>query len=140
MRDRRAAGTISPHGIDVARGPRFNQRCAAREDPGTRPDVQRFARPLTVERSALCSVFVDPALDATKWRADQAWRPAVITRTGCGGGNRSRQGADTQQVLASLLRTAQPRRLATTDVLTTLLRAPAPILSPHFYPTSAPVN
>jgi hypothetical protein len=64
----------------------------------------------------------------------------VITRKVCGGGNRSRRGADTQQVLATILRTAQQRRLDTTDVLTTLLRAPTPIVSPHFYPTSASVN
>src|SRR5262249_18106639 len=55
----------------------------------------------------------------------------------CGGNNRSRRGAETQQVLASILRTAHQRGLDSTDVFTTLLRAPAPLVSPHFYPMNA---
>lgn len=140
VRDRRAAGTISAHGVDVARGHLFNQLLDVLADPGLIPEMQRFARHLTVELPALFSFLVDPALDATNWRAEQALRPAVITRKVCGGGNRSRRGADTQQVLATILRTAHQRGLDSTDVLTTLLRAPAPIISPHFYPTSASVN
>jgi transposase len=140
VRDRRAAGTISAHGVDVARGHLFNQMLDLLEDPGLLPEMQRFARHLEVELPALFSLLVDPDLDATNWRAEQALRPAVITRKVCGGGNRSRRGADTQQVLASLLRTASQRGLDATDVLTTLLRAPKPIVSPHFYPTAASVN
>jgi hypothetical protein len=58
----------------------------------------------------------------------------------CGGGNRSAQGADTQQILASILRTAQQRHLDADDVLTTLLHARTPIVAPQFYPASASVN
>ena len=140
VRDRRAAGTISAHGVDVARGHLFQQMLDVLEDPGTITDVQRFARHLSVELPALFSFLVDPDLDATNWRAEQAIRPAVITRKVCGGGNRSRRGADTQQVLASILRTAHQRGLDSADVITTLLRAPKPIVSPHFYPTALSVN
>jgi transposase len=140
VRDRRAAGTISAHGVDVARGHLFNQMLDLLEDPGLLPEMQRFARHLTVELPALFSFLVDPDLDATNWRAEQAIRPAVITRKVCGGGNRSRRGADTQQVLASILRTAHQRGLDSDDVITTLLRAPNPIVSPHFYPTAVSVN
>jgi len=140
VRDRRAAGTISTHGVDVARGHLFHQMLEVLDDSGTIADVQRFARHLTVELPALFSFLVDPDLDATNWRAEQALRPAVITRKVCGGGNRSRRGADTQQVLVSILRTAHQRGLDSTDVLTTLLRAPQPIVSPHFYPTTVSVN
>jgi transposase len=140
IRDRHAAGTISAHGVDVARGHLFNQMLDVLADPGTVEEIQRFARHLLVELPALFSFLVDPDLDATNWRAEQALRPAVITRKVCGGGNRSRRGADTQQVLASLLRTAHQRGLDSTEVLTALLRAPAPIVSPHFYPTSVSVN
>lgn len=140
VRDRRAAGTMSAHGVNVARGHLFQQLLDVLADPGTVPDVQRFARHLTAELSAIFSFLVDSDLDATNWRAEQAIRPAVITRKVCGGGNRTARGADTQQVLASLLRTAQQRHLDTTEVLTTLLRAPTPIVSPHLYPTSASVN
>ena len=110
------------------------------DDPGTIPDVQRFARHLEVELPALFSFLVDADLEATNWRAEQALRPAVITRKVCGGGTRSRRGADTQQVLATILRTAHQRGLDSADVIATLLRSPAPIVSPHFYPTTASVN
>jgi len=91
-------------------------------------------------RSSLFSFLVNPDFDATNWRAEQALRPAVVTRKMCGGGNRSSRGADTQQVLVSILRTAHQHGLDSSDVLTTLLRAPAPIVSPHFYPTAVSVN
>jgi transposase len=140
VRDRRAAGTISPHGLAVARGHLFNHMLDLLDDPGTIADVERFARHLETELPALFSFLVDPDLDATNWRAEQALRPAVVTRKMCGGGNRSTRGADTQQVLASILRTAQQRGLDAGDVITTLLRAPTPIVSPHLYPTSVSVN
>ena len=139
VRDRHAAGDVSAHGVDVARGHVFNQFLDALADAGTIPDVQRFARHLLTELPAIFSFLVDPALDATNWRAEQAIRPAVITRKMCGG-NRSDRGADTQHVLTSILRTAQQRRLDADAVLTTLLHARAPIVSPHFYPASASVH
>jgi len=138
VRDRRAAGTISPHGVDVACGHLFHQVLNALENVGTIPEVQRFARHITTELPAMFSFLIDSALAATNWRAEQALRPAVITRKVCGGGNRSPQGAETQQVLASILRTAQQRHLDVDAVITTLMRAPAPIVSPQFY--SASVN
>ena len=140
VRDRYAAGAISAHGVDVARGHLFNQLCTLLGQPGTIPDVQRFARHLDVELPAIFNFLFDPTLDATNWRAEQALRPAVITRKVCGGGNRTRRGADTQQVLASVLRTAQQRNLDSTDLFTTLLRSPAPIVSPALFPVAASVN
>lgn len=85
VRDRRVAGTISAHGVDVARVHLFNQMLDLLEDPGLMPDMQRFARHLTVELPTLFSCLVDPDLDATNWRAEQAIRPAVITRKVWGG-------------------------------------------------------
>ena len=52
-------------------------------------------------------------------------RPS-ITRKTCGGGNRTARGADSQQVLTSVLRTADQRGLDATDVLVELLTAPTP--------------
>jgi transposase len=140
VRDRYAAGTVSAHGVAVARGHLFNRLLDALDDVGTVPDVQRFARHLTTELPAIFSFLIDPALDATNWRAEQAIRPAVVTRKMCGGGNRSPQGAETQQVLASILRTAHQRSLDADDIVTTPLRARAPIVAPQFYPASASVN
>lgn len=140
VRDRRTAGTISAHGVDVARGHLFHQMLDVLADPGTLDEMQRFARHLETELPALFSFLVDPDLDATNWRAEQALRPAIVTRKMCGGGNRSPRGAETQQVLASILRTAHQRGLDGTAVLATLLRARPPIVSPDFYPTPVSVN
>ena len=140
VRDRAAAGTISTHGAAVARGHLIAQLATLLEQPGTIPDVQRFARHLDVEFTAVFSFLFDPRLDATNWRAEQALRPAVITRKVCGGGNRTPRGADTQQVLASVLRTAQQRGLDTADLFGTLLRAPTPIVSPALFPSAPSVN
>ena len=69
----------------------------------------------------------DPSLDATNWRAEQAIRPAVVVRKVCGG-NRTRHGADTQQVLASVVRTARQRDLDLPALIATMLRATNPIV------------
>jgi hypothetical protein len=44
----------------------------------------------------------------------------------CGGANRSRRGAQTQQILASLPRTAQQRGLNTTETFTRFSRRRSP--------------
>lgn len=128
LRDRHLAGQVSTHGLAVARGhlvERLNRRL---DQPGTIPDVLRFAAHLEVEWPALFTFLFDPtAIDATNWRAEQALRPAVVTRKVCGG-NRSPQGAQTQQILASVLRTAQQRQLDPHQVLVSMLRARTPIV------------
>jgi hypothetical protein len=90
--------------------------------------MARFQAHLIREYDAIFSFLFDPTLDATNWRAEQALRPAVITRKTCGGGNRTAHGAHSQEVLASVLRTADQRGLDVTDVLVTLLTAPTPIV------------
>jgi transposase len=128
-RDRYRTRDISDHGLAVARGHyinRLGRLLAAR--PSCLADARRFAAHLRTEYQAVFSFLFDPTLDATNWRAEHALRPAVITRKMCGGGNRTPRGAQTQQVLASILRTAQQRGLDTTDLLSTLLRAPRPAI------------
>jgi hypothetical protein len=88
--------------------------------------IALFQRHLVNEFPAIFSFLFDPALDATNWRAEHALRPAVVTRKTCGGGNRTARGAASQQVLATVLRTADQRRLNATDVLVGLLTAPTP--------------
>jgi hypothetical protein len=53
-----------------------------------------------------------------------------VTRKMCGGGNRTWKGAHTQQVLASVLRTAAQRNLDATDLFVKILRTPVPVV-PH---------
>ena len=93
------------------------------------PSVQRFAAHLTVEASALFTFLGDPATDATNWRAEHAIRPAVVMRKVCGG-NRSVRGAQTQQVLTSVLRTTHQRGLDPAGLLAAILRAPTPSVPP----------
>ena len=88
----------------------------------------RFAAHLTTEFPAVFAFLWDASLDATNWRAEHAIRPAVVNRKICGG-NRTTRGAHTQQVLASVVRTARQRRLDLNDLFTTLLRAPHPVVS-----------
>ena len=132
-RDAYRRGEMSTHGLTVARG-HYTERLGRllERTPSRRTHVRRFQQHLIVEFDAIFSFLFDPTLDATNWRAEHALRPAVVTRKMCGGGNRTRRGADSQQVLASVLRTAQQRGLDATDVLVTLLTAPGAIAPPAF--------
>ena len=130
-RDAYRAGLVSAHGLAVARG-HYSERLGRllERTPSRRLRVRRFQQHLIVEFDAIFSFLFDPTLDATNWRAEQALRPAVVTRKMCGGGNRTARGAQSQQVLASVLRTADQRGLDATDVLVTLLTAPTPVVPP----------
>ena len=128
LRDRRAAGTVSAHGAAVARGHLITRIHTALDHVGTLPAMLRFAAHLSVELPALFSFLFDSTVEATNWRAEQALRPAVVNRKVCGG-NRSARGAETQQVLTSVVRTAHQRRLDASQVLVDLLRAPRPTIS-----------
>lgn len=128
LRDRARDGGVSAHGLAVARGQLIERLNRQLDHPGTVADVRRFAAHLAVEWPALFTFLFDPTtIDATNWRAEQALRPAVVTRKVCGG-NRSPRGAETQQILASVVRTAHQRQLDPHAVLVTLLRARAPIV------------
>lgn len=58
--------------------------------------------------------LIDPTIDATNWRAEQAIRPAVVNRK-VWGGNRTWRGATAQAVLTSLLVTLEQRGYAALD-------------------------
>jgi len=124
-RARYRAGAISAHGLAVARG-QYLERLGGllAKTPSRRRALRRFQGHLVREYDAIFSFLFDPTLDATNWRAEQALRPAVVTRKMCGGGNRTARGAKSQQILATVLRTADQRGLDATAILTTLLTAP----------------
>jgi transposase len=126
-RDRYQTGAVSVQGLAVARGHLIARlgRLLGRT-PSRHLQIQRFQRHLITEFAAIFSCLFDPTLDATNWRAEQALRPAVVTRKMSGGGNRTARGAQTQQVLASVLRTAAQRGLDRTDLLAQLLHARTP--------------
>lgn len=123
-------GAISAHGLAVARGHYLERLGRLLErTPSRRLAVRRFQGHLVREYDAIFSFLFDPTLDATNWRAEQALRPAVVTRKMCGGGNRTEHGAQSQQVLATVLRTADQRGLDATALLATLLTARRPTVA-----------
>jgi len=104
LRDRRAAGEVSAHGVAVARG-RLEKRlerllCWTRAHPAN----ERLAKHLAKHRHELFTFLRRPGLDATNWRAEQAIRPAVVNRK-VWGGSRTEAGAAAQSTLMSVLRT-----------------------------------
>jgi transposase len=135
VRDRRDAGEISAQGAKIAGGRLSKELLLLLERSSTLPAVERFANHLANEFVAVFNFLFHPSLDATNWRAEQAIRPAVVTRKMCGGGNRSWKGAETQQVLASILRTASQRGLDSSDLLVQMLRSPVPIVPAGLQPS-----
>jgi transposase len=137
-RDRYLAAEMSAHGLAVARG-RYLERLAAllERRPSRLLAIRRFAAHLRREFEAIFSFLFEPTVEATTWRAEQALRPAVVNRKMGGGGNRTARGAQTQQILMSILRTADQRGLDSTAVLVTLLRAARPHIPTPFEPPPA---
>lgn len=127
LRDRRDAQTISTRGLAVARGQLLARLADLIDTAPSVPAAQRLAAHLSTEFPAVFAFLWSPDIDATNWRAEQAIRPAVVARKVCGG-NRTRHGADTQEVLASVVRTARQRVIDLGHLFTRLLRAPRPIV------------
>ncbi len=131
VRDRSRAGTMSPSGVAVARGHLQNQLNRLLDMPRLSQPAARLAAHLATEFPAVFTFLLDPSIEATNWRAEQALRPAVVTRKVCGG-NRTWRGARTQQVLASILRTIQQRLLDSRITIGAMLRTrhPTALLQP----------
>src|ERR1700722_14444617 len=84
---------------------------------------RRLARHLEHERLWLFTFLYCPGLDATNNAAERAIRGMVIARKGCGG-NRTWEGARTQQVLVSVLRTCCKQGKDAFARMVSLLRTP----------------
>lgn len=69
------------------------------------PDVARLLKHLHREQHAVLTFLYRPDIDATNWKAETGIRPAVVNRKSWGG-NRTNNGADTQQILMTIFRTA----------------------------------
>jgi transposase len=106
LRERFRAGELSRHGLAVVRGRLGAQLDRTLAGRIHHPPNRRFARHLRRERPYLFTFLGREDVAATNWRAEQAIRPAVVTRK-VWGGNRTWPGAHTQQILASVLRTCQ---------------------------------
>jgi transposase len=137
LRERRDAGALVGHGLAVAIG-----RLEARTDrllAGhiAHPPNRRLLQHLQTERPALFTCLRHRHVEATNWQAEQAIRPAVVTRKVCGG-NRTPHGAATQQMVASVLRTAWQQQRDPLELLVVLQRSPHPVVADLRLPGPAP--
>jgi transposase len=98
------------------------------------PANRRLLNHLANERDHLFTFLRVGGVQATNWRAEQAIRPAVVCRKQWGG-NHTWAGADTWQVLASVLRTAAQQQRDPVAILVGLLRAPGPTVADLAVPT-----
>ena len=83
---------------------------------------EQFAKFLFHRARDVFNYLRDPRLDATNWRAEQAVRPAVVNRK-VWGGSRTKNGAEAQGLLMSVLRTAWQNGHDTLNFLSQTLRA-----------------
>jgi transposase len=123
LRDRYARGEISEHGVRSATGKLEAQLDRMLGTHRQNAANRRLARHLEHERLWLFTFLHCPGLDATNNAAERAIRGMVIARK-VWGGNRTWEGARTQQILVSVLRTCwqQGKDAFTRGVR--LLRAP----------------
>jgi len=126
IRDRRDAGSMTPHGVQVARGQLQAKMDRLLDGRFTHPENRRFANHLRRYRDALFVFLSHSGVDATNWRGEHAMRAAVMTRKCCGGGNRTEFGAETQAILMTILRTIHQKSLDQRRVVAEILAAPSP--------------
>jgi len=127
LRDRYQDGEVSPHGLAVATGRLEAQLDRLLDRHFHHPDNQRLAKHLRHEQPHLFTFLRCPGLHATNNFAERAIRLMALARK-TWGGNRTENGARTQQILASVLRTCWQQGKSAFDQLVRLLRSAGPIL------------
>ena len=89
----------------------------------TDDENRKLVKHLLNERDALFTFLRDPSVPASNWWAEQAIRPAVVTRK-IWGGNRTADGAVTQHTIASVFRTCHQQAADPLNIIEELLRSP----------------
>jgi transposase len=89
---------------------------------------RRLLAHLKTEREHMFTFLTEPGVQATNWRAEQALRPAIVNRKSWGG-NRTHQGARTQQVTMSVIRTARQQNIDPVELMTAAQRSRQPTAS-----------
>jgi transposase len=95
----------------------------------TYPPNRRLAGHLLKHAMHWFWFLIDPTVDATNYRGEQAIRPAVVNRK-VWGGNRTWNGARWQSILTSVIRTCEQRALPGFDFLIDALCRPSLQLLP----------
>jgi transposase len=126
LRDRYAQNEISWHGLSVATGRLVAQMDRLLAKPFRDPANRRLAKHLRHEEPWLFTFLHCPGIEATNNGAERALRPAVVARK-TWGGNRTENGAHTQQILTSLLATCRQQGKDSFERFTELWFAPTPM-------------
>jgi transposase len=127
LRDRYQQGEISEHGLRIATGRLEARLDRLLEKTYRHPANRRLAKHLEHERPYLFTFLYCPGLDATNHEAERAIRWMVIARK-VWGGNRTWEGARTQQILVSVLRTCWQQGKDAFTRLVGLLHAPRRVI------------
>jgi len=127
LRDRYEQGEISERGLSIATGKLEARLDRILETRRRNPANHRLARHLAHEWLWLFTFLHCPGLDATNNAAERAIRGMVIARK-VWGGNRTWEGANTHQVLASVLRTCWQQGKDAFTRCVRLLRAPRAVI------------
>ena len=123
LRDRYEQDEISERGLSIATGKLEAKLDRMLETRRRNPANHRLARHLEHELLWLFTFLHCPGLDATNNAAERAIRGMVIARK-VWGGNRTWEGAHTQEILASVLRTCWQQGKDAFTRCVRLLRAP----------------
>src|SRR5215208_425897 len=127
LRDRYERGEVSEHGMRTATGKLEAKLDRMLERRRWNPANRRLAGHLEHELLWLFTFLHCPGLDATNNAAERAIRGMVIARK-VWGGNRTWEGAHTQQILASVLRTCWQQGKDAFTRCVGLLRAPRTVI------------
>lgn len=109
LRDQREEGIIDAEEVGLRVSELERRADALLKMRPTHEPNRRLLAHLRHEREHLFTFLTVPGVQATNWRAEQALRPAIVNRKSWGG-NRSWQGARTQQVAISVIRTARQQQ------------------------------
>jgi transposase len=128
LRNRRATGRITPHGLAVARGWLKNRLADLVWPTKINLANERLAQHLWNYLDQFFTFLTIPGVDATNWRAEHALRFAVVNRK-VWGGNRTATGGEAQGILLSVWRTAGQRQVPVIDAVSQVLKSPVPLLA-----------
>ena len=127
LRDRYARQEISTHGLSVATGRLVANMDRLLAKTFRDPANRRLAKHLRHEEPWLFTFLHCPGIEATNNAAERALRPAVVARK-TWGGNRTENGAKTQQILISILTTCRQQGKDSFERITELFLSPTPMV------------